>query len=174
MGLHTHAHPRTVLAQWHAALAVDGFLMFSTFGPDTVRELRALWTSRGWGHAGQGFMDMHDWGDELVHAGFADPVMDQETVVLTWPTPEAALQELRTLGVNAHLGRHEGWRTPGWRREVLQAMTELAGADGRIRLTFEIVYGHAFRPAPRPRLAAVTAVSLNDMRTLVQTARRGE
>ncbi len=172
LGLHTRAHPQAVLQRWHEVLAVDGFLMFSAFGPDTLKELRALWTARGWGPPSQAFRDMHDWGDDLVAAGFADPVMDQETITLTWAHADAALAELRTLGRNAHPGRVPGCRTPRWLHQVKADLQALAGPDGRIGLSFEIVYGHAFRPAPRARVTPITAVSLDDMRSLVQSARR--
>lgn len=172
LGLHTHANPLGVLQQWHAALAVDGFLMFSTFGPDTLKEWRRLWAECGWGPPAQAFRDMHDWGDELVAVGFADPVMDQETMTLTWRDADAAFAELRTMGVNAHPARAPGCRTPRWRERLKGALHERAGPDGRIALSFEVVYGHAFRPAPRARMEPVTAVSLDEMRSLVRTARR--
>jgi malonyl-CoA O-methyltransferase len=172
LGLHTHGPAAQVLRRWHAALAVDGFLMFSTFGPDTLRELRGLWAEAGWGPPAQSFRDMHDWGDDLVAAGFADPVMDQETLTLTWTTAEAALAELRTLGRNAHPGRHPGCRTPRWRSRLRAALQGHAGPDGRLALSFEIIYGHAFRPTPRRRLQPTTTVSLEDMRHMVKTARR--
>ena len=70
--------------------------MFSCLGPDTLRELRGSIRARGWPPAGHEFTDMHDWGDMLVDAGFAEPVMDMERIVLTWRTPEACLAELRT------------------------------------------------------------------------------
>jgi malonyl-CoA O-methyltransferase len=172
LGLHAEPFPHRLLQAWHAALAVDGFLMFSTFGPDTLRELRSLWEAFGWGPPAQVFRDMHDWGDDLVAAGFADPVMDQETLRLTWADADAALAELRTLGRNAHPGRHPGCRTPRWKSRMKAALQGLAGPDGRIALTFEIVYGHAFRPLPRPRLDSLSTVSLQDMRQMVQSARR--
>lgn len=172
LGLHTYGPAAQVLRRWHAALAVDGFLMFSTFGPDTLREWRSLWEEAGWGPPAQAFRDMHDWGDDLVAAGFADPVMDQETLTLTWASAEAALAELRTLGRNAHPGRHPGCRTPRWRARLCEALERRAGPDGRIALSFEIIYGHAFRPAPRSRLQPTTTVSLEDMRHMVKTARR--
>lgn len=172
LGLHTHARSAPVLQQWHAALAVDGFLMFSTFGPDTLKELRGLWGAQGWGLPSQDFRDMHDWGDDLVAAGFADPVMDQETITLTWADADAALVELRTMGTNAHPSRVAGCRTPRWLARVKAALQERAGSGGRIALSFEIIYGHAFRPAPRARLEPVTAVSLDEMRSLVQSSRR--
>lgn len=173
LGLHTHDQPQEQLRSWHAALAVDGFLMFSAFGPDTVRELRSLWMESGWGHPAQPFRDMHDWGDDLVMAGFADPVMDQETITLTWADADAALAELRTLGRNAHPDRCPGCRTPRWAARMKAALHGLAGADGRIALTFEIVYGHAFKPLPRLRVEPVVSVELDQMRRMVQSARKG-
>jgi malonyl-CoA O-methyltransferase len=172
LGLHAHADPVPVFQGWHKALAVDGFLMFSAFGPDTLKELRSLWGAQGWGPPCQDFRDMHDWGDDLVAAGFADPVMDQETITLTWTDADAALAELRTMGTNAHPARMAGCRTPRWLVRAKAALQERAGPGGRIALSFEIIYGHAFRPAPRARMEAVTAVSLDEMRSLVQSSRR--
>jgi malonyl-CoA O-methyltransferase len=87
MLLHLVADPAGLMQRWHAALAVDGFLMFSCLGPDTLRELRALYAALGWPPAGHDFTDMHDWGDLLVHNGFAEPVMDMERITLTFETP---------------------------------------------------------------------------------------
>jgi len=171
MMLHASADPAALMSQWRRALAVDGFLMFSTFGPDTLAELRALYRELGWPPPAPPFTDMHDIGDQLVHAGFADPVMDQEHLSLTWTTPEALLAELRTLGGNVDPARHAALRTPRWRQRLLDALRGLAGADGRLRLSFEIVYGHAFNPAPRAPLAAQTEVSLDAMRAMVRSGR---
>lgn len=164
MMLHVCADLGAVLAAWHRALAPDGFLMFSTFGPASLRELRALYDQKGWGPAFYPFADMHDLGDLLVHAGFAEPVMDQELVTLTWSTPQAALDELRTLGGNLHAGRHAGLRTPRWRDRLLAELARRADADGRVALSFEIVYGHALRPRARARMAPVATVALEDLR----------
>ena len=169
--LHTATDPGATLAAWHRALVVDGFLMFSTFGPDTLRELRALYRAAGWPAPHPPYVDMHDIGDELVHSGFADPVMDQEQITLTWPTAEAALAELRCLGGNVALARPDGLRTPRWRARLLAQLQAAGGPDGRVALDFEVVYGHAFRPAPRPRLAAETAVPLDDLRAMVRAGR---
>ena len=113
---------------------------------------------------------MHDLGDMLVQAGFADPVMDQETLTLTWENPRALLAELRSLGGNASPTRWPGLRTPRWRERLHAALQSLAGLDGRLRLSFEIVYGHAFKAPPRAPLSSGTAVSLEDMRAMVRAA----
>ncbi|MED5617927.1 biotin synthase [Ideonella sp. BN130291] len=173
MLLQAAADPPALMAQWQRALAVDGFLMFSSLGPGTLPQLRALYQAQGWGAPMAALIDMHDLGDMLVHAGFADPVMDQETVTLTWASAEAALAELRMLGGNGHPGRHAGLRTPRWRAQLLQALQAQADAQGRIALSFELVYGHAFRPAPKARVQAQTEVSLDAMREMVRSGRRG-
>jgi len=164
MMLHACADIGAVLAQWQHALAPDGFVMFSTFGPGSLPELRELYARKGWGPAFYPFADMHDLGDLLVHAGFADPVMDQEQLTLTWSSPQAALQELRTLGGNLHAARHAGLRTPRWRDGLLAQLQRRADADGRVALSFEIVYGHAIRPRARARMAPVSTVSLQELR----------
>jgi malonyl-CoA O-methyltransferase len=172
MMLHAVADPQAQLIAWQRALAVDGFLMFSTLGPGSLQGLRELYHARGWPPPHAPFVDMHDLGDMLVHAGFADPVMDQEQLVLTWADAPALLRELRSLGGNTDPARPAGLRTPRWHARLLEALGALAGADGRLRLEFEIVYGHAFRPPPRPRVQARTAVALEDLRTMARTPRR--
>ncbi len=171
MGLHGVADPQAEMQRWQQALAVDGFLMFSTLGPGTLGSLRALYAGQGWPAPFAPFVDMHDLGDMLLHAGFADPVMDQEQLTLTWPTAEAALAELRGLGGNVAAGRAAGLRTPRWRDLLIEQLQAVCSRDGRIALDFEIVYGHAFRPAPRPSLAAETAVPLDDLRAMVRAGR---
>jgi malonyl-CoA O-methyltransferase len=172
MALHAVRDPPALLARWRRALAPDGFLMCSTLGPGTLAELRALYRDLRWGSPGAAFVDMHDLGDMLVRAGFADPVMDQEPLRLAWATPEAALAELRTLGGNADPARLPGLRTPRWRARLLAALAERAGPDGRIAFGFEIVYGHAFNAPPRAAVAARTEVAVEDLRAMAR-ARRG-
>ncbi|MBI3155889.1 MAG: biotin synthase, partial [Burkholderiales bacterium] len=170
MTLHWCADPAAELRRWHAALAVDGLLMFSTLGPGTLQGLRELYRAHGWGSPHVPFVDMHDLGDMLVEAGFADPVMDQETLTLTWRDAAAMRAELRTLGANVDPARHAGLRTPRWREALAQALASScrAGGEARAALGFEIVYGHAWRPAPRPRVAAETAVGLDEMRSILR------
>jgi malonyl-CoA O-methyltransferase len=170
--LHGVRDPAALLVRWRKALAPDGFLMCSTLGPGSMAELREIYRALGFGPPGAAFVDMHDLGDMLVAAGFAGPVMDQEPLRLSWATPEAALAELRMLGGNADPGRFAGLRTPRWRQRLLAALAERAGADGRIGIGFEIVYGHAFNAPPRAAVAAHTEVSLDDFRAMAR-ARRG-
>ncbi len=170
MTLHAMADPPAVLGAWQRALGEGGFAMYSCLGPDTVRELRSLYRAQGWGPPGVDFVDMHDLGDMMVHAGFADPVMDQERLTLTWDTPQAALAELRGLGANVAPGRLPGLRTPRWRERLLAALRAGTGSGGRLSMSFEIVYGHAFKAPPRPPKGD-TRVSLDEMRALARSPR---
>ena len=171
MMLHAVSDPPDLLARWQRVLAVDGFVMFSCLGPDTLRELRELYRRLGWPPAAPEFVDMHDLGDMLVQAGFSDPVMDQEQLTLTWDSPQALLAELRSLGSNAAPARWPGLRTPRWRERLHLALQSLGGPDGRLRSSFEIIYGHAFKATPRVLVRDETAVTLEDMRTLMRSSR---
>jgi malonyl-CoA O-methyltransferase len=166
MGLHWCADPVAEMRRWHAALAIDGVLMFTTFGPGTLASLHQLGAARGWPPAAAPLVDMHDLGDMLVEAGFAEPVMDQETLTLHWADAESLLAELRTLGGNADPARAPGLCTPRWKRELLTALTPSDGS--RPALDFEIVYGHAIRPRPRVPVAAETRVGLEAMRSILR------
>ena len=174
MALHAQQDPALTIGQWHRCLSVDGFLMFSTLGPGSLPELRSLYSDQGWGPAMAPLVDMHDLGDMLAAAGFADPVMDQEQMVLTWADAELALAELRTLGANVDPHRHRGLRTPAWRRQLVQDLRQTARhrADGRVALTFEVAYGHAFRPPVRARVAPEARVDLADFRAMTREPRR--
>ena len=172
MSLHWAQDAPTLMREWQRALVVDGFLMFTTLGPGTLVALRDLYRAHGWGTPYAPWTDMHDLGDMLVEAGFADPVMDQETLRLTWSSPQAALAELRTLGMNSDTARFAGLRTPRWRDRLLAALAAQVDPQGRVMLEFEIVYGHAFKPVPRARLAAQTQVGLDDMKSMLSRGRQ--
>jgi malonyl-CoA O-methyltransferase len=172
MMAHAVKDPPALVARWQQALAADGFVMFSCLGPDTAKELRAIYLRLGWPDPTIAFVDMHDFGDMLVHAGFADPVMDQETITLSWATPRAMLDELRSLGGNAAPARFQGLRTPRWRAGLERELQASAGADGRITMRFEVAYGHAFKALPKVPAGQPTTVSLDEMRTLVRSRRQ--
>jgi malonyl-CoA O-methyltransferase len=168
MMLHAVADPPRTFQAWHQAVDVDGFVMFSCLGPGSLRVLEALYQRLDWGPPMAQFVDMHDLGDMLVQAGFADPVMDQELITLSWPDAQALLNELRSLGGNASPQRFQGLRTPRWHAALLRELGALQGEGGRIDLSFEVVYGHAFKAAPRIQIPGQTIVSLDEMRALVR------
>jgi malonyl-CoA O-methyltransferase len=141
--------PRRAFAEFRRVLAVGGLLTFTTFGPDTLKELaRAFAGIDGYTHVSR-FTDMHDLGDMLVHAGFADPVMDMEMLTVTYASPAALLAELKSLGAtNQTRGRPRGLTGKRRRRALDDALASLA-RDGRIPATFEVVYGHAWKGEPK-------------------------
>jgi malonyl-CoA O-methyltransferase len=129
-----------------------------------LKELRALYEACGWPAPTQPFTDMHDWGDLLVEAGFAEPVMDMERIVLSFETPERLLQELRELGRNFHPQRFQACRGRAWQAQLKQSLQ----SQGPLELTFEVIYGHAFKAPPRAPLAAQTVISLKDMKSVLR------
>ena len=174
MALHNHPAPQQLLQTWFDALAVGGFLMFSCLGPDTLQELRTLYSAQGWPVAGHDFTDMHDWGDMLIQAGFAEPVMDMERITLSYSSAHKLRTELRELGRNLHPARFGGLRGRQWLAQLdLSLARQLARADeeGRLVVTFEIIYGHAFKPAPRIKMAGESRVSMAQMQQMLRQGR---
>ena len=123
--------------------------MFTTFGPDTLKELRAAYQGIDQHTHVNRFVDLHDLGDMLVQAGFVDPVMDMEQLTLTYQDVRALMRDLKAIGAhNVTAGRPPGMSAratlaavernyEGWRQE------------GRLPATFEVIYGHAWAPLPR-------------------------
>ena len=171
MALHACADLPGRLAQWQNSIAVGGFVMFSCLGPDSFVELRPLYARNGWGRPAPDWWDMHDIGDLVLQAGFADPVMDQERLRLTWANAESLLADLRALGGNLAPTRFAGLRSRAWRCRLTAALDSLRDAQGRLVLTVELVYGHAFKVAPRLTMAAETHVSVDAMRASLRKGR---
>ena len=141
--------PPRAFAEFHGALRVGGLLMFTTFGPDTLLELRAAFSGVDDATHVHRFIDMHDLGDMLVRAGFAEPVMDMERLTLTYADANGLIRDLKATGArNATLGRARGLMGRArWQRMV--AGLERYRREGRLPATFEVVYGHAWKPEPR-------------------------
>jgi malonyl-CoA O-methyltransferase len=173
MALHACADLPALLAQWQASIAIGGFVMFSCLGPDSFVELRPLYARNGWGRPAPDWWDMHDIGDLVLKAGFADPVMDQERLRLTWASPESLLADLRAIGGNVAPSRFAGLRGRRWQRRLCQELETLRGVDGRLVLTVELVFGHAFKAAPRLTVAAETHVSVDALRANLRKGRSG-
>jgi malonyl-CoA O-methyltransferase len=171
MALHAGIDLPALLGAWQASLAVGGFVMFSCLGPDSFVELRPLYARAGWGRPSPDWWDMHDIGDLVLKAGFADPVMDQERLRLTWADTDSLLADLRALGGNLAPTRFPGLRGRRWRAELARQLETLRGSDGRLGLTLELVFGHAFKAAPRLTMAAETHVSVDAMRASLRKGR---
>lgn len=145
-------------------LAPNGLLMFSTFGPDTLKELRHSFDrGDGYTHVSR-FADMHDIGDALVRAGFATPVMDMEHFTLTYDSVSGLMRDLKALGAhNATRGRRQGLAgKTAWRH--MEAEYEKLRQEGKLPATYEVVYGHAWAPSQLPDGRQVVEMPLSRKR----------
>ena len=141
-----------LFAEWGRVLKVGGVLMFTAPGPDTLIELRRALTRAGIEADSrvQRFTDLHDIGDMLVHAGFADPVMDMEVITLEYATAAALWRDIKAQGaVNSMQMRARGLLTPRKLRAIESALDSARKPDGPIRISVEVIYGHAWKIAPK-------------------------
>jgi len=137
------------LAEARRVLSARGYFTFATLGPDTLRELRAAWAAADGGAHVHRFLDMHDVGDALVRAGFADPVMDVERVTLTYRDVRALVADLRAVGASNALAERRRALT-GRRRWAIVEAKYARDADGRLPASCEVVYGQAWCPGTTP------------------------
>ena len=132
------------LREWHRVIAPNGLLVFATFGPDTLKELRQAFAQVDGGAHVSRFTDMHDIGDMLVHAGFQHPVMEMEMLTLTYGDLKSLMQDLK--GVGAHNAATSRSRSmmgkSAWHK--LEAAYEGFRKDGRLPSSYEVIYGHAW------------------------------
>jgi malonyl-CoA O-methyltransferase len=134
----------STFAEARRVLKPNGFFGFSTFGPDTLRELRASWAEVDDYHHVHPFMDMHDVGDALVRAGLVEPVLDVERIQLTYADVIGLMRDLKTIGAhNVTAGRARGL-TGKSRLQKMQLAYEAFRRDDRLPATYEIVYGAAW------------------------------
>ena len=128
-------------------LKPGGLLVFTSFGPDTLKELRACWRQIDDAvHVNQ-FTDMHDVGDGLLQAGFADPVMEAETITVSYESVDKLMADLRDIGANATAeGGRTGLTAPSVLPTLRQAYEEYR-LENRLPASYEVVYGHAWKPA---------------------------
>lgn len=133
--------------EFRRVLTPGGMLMFTTFGPDTLTELRQAWGAVDRRVHVHGFLDMHDLGDALLRQGFSSPVMDVERIVLTYADVRSLLRELKAIGANnAEQGRPRGLTGRDSLRRFEQAYEAFRSGEGALPATYEVVYGHAWAP----------------------------
>jgi malonyl-CoA O-methyltransferase len=141
------------LLEWRRLLKPHGLLLFSTLGPDTLRELRAAWSAvDGYNHVNR-FLDMHDVGDALIRAGFVEPVMDVEHITLTYTDATGLMRDLKAIGAhNVTAGRRRGLMGRSRLKSFADAY-ERFRHEGRLPATYEVVYGTAWAPKFMPTAA---------------------
>ena len=143
--------PDAVFAEVARVLRPRGLFTFTTVGPDTLKELRELWRGVDQYTHVHRFIDMHDFGDALVRAGFAEPVMDTERLTVTYPSLAALHRELRGSGAsNIAYGRARGL-TGRTRVAALAARSEALARNGPLSISVEVIHGHAWAGERRAR-----------------------
>jgi malonyl-CoA O-methyltransferase len=147
--LHWHPAPHEVIGEMARILRPGGLVLFSSYGPDTLAELRRACLDVLPGARPMPFVDMHDFGDMLVAAGFESPVMEVETLTLTYADPGRLIAEVRALGGNPRRDRAAALPSGRQARALRQRLQAATDQHGRIALHFEIVIGHGWKATPR-------------------------
>jgi malonyl-CoA O-methyltransferase len=141
--------PLAALREFQRVLAPGGLLMFSSYGPDTLKELKAAFSPVSSARRVHSFIDMHDVGDMLVACGFAAPVMDAETITVTYPRVDDLARDLRDSGQTCAARDRARALTGSGIWLAMLAAYEKERRSGRLPATVEIVYGHAWKGEPR-------------------------
>lgn len=140
--------PARAFVEFRRVLKPGGVLLFTSFGPGTLGELRGAWAAVDDQVHVNRFIDMHDLGDALVRTGFSNPVMDVERMTVTYPDTFALMRDLKAIGArNLNAGRPHGL-TGRRRLAAMQTEYEKFRRDGVLPASWEVVYGHAWAPAP--------------------------
>ncbi len=139
------------LSEFRRVLAPGGVLFFTSFGPDTLKELRTSWAAADNFNHVNAFLDMHDVGDALMRSGFAEPVMDAEHLTMTYPDVMSVMRDIKTIGAhNVTSGRQRGLMGKG-RLGRMQQHYESLRENGVLPVSYEVVYGHAWAPVQDSR-----------------------
>jgi malonyl-CoA O-methyltransferase len=154
-------------AEFRRVLKPEGLLMFTTFGPDTLKELRHSWQAADAEHRVHvnDFTDMHDVGDALLRAGLADPVMDVEHFTLTYPDAYQLMRELKTIGAHNVASERRHSLTGKSRLRNMVAAYEQLRVDGTLPATYEVVYGHAWGPTQKRQVNIPLSTLAHDFKS---------
>jgi len=156
---------KKVFAEFKRILKPDGLLMFTTFGPDTLKELKQSWSQVDKHAHVNDFTDMHDLGDELINVGLAEPVMDMDLMSLTYKDAMSVMSDLKAIGANTTLKNQakpveQGLVTPAKLKRVIK-FYEAFRKDGVVPASYEVIYGHAWKTKQREAKVSQTEFSVS-------------
>lgn len=147
---------KQLFSEIHRVLKNDGLILFSTFGPDTLKELKKSWSVVDNDTHVNTFTDMHDIGDQLLNTGFQSPVMEMETLTLTYQTVIDLLRDLKAIGAQS-VGNRSKSLTGKDKFKLMVEMYESFRKDGKLPATYEVVYGHAWK-----RISTIGKIEINN------------
>lgn len=156
---------KKVFAEFKRILKPNGLLMFTTFGPDTLKELKQSWAQVDEHAHVNEFIDMHDLGDELIHTGLAEPVMDMDLMSLTYDDVMSVMTDLKAIGANTTLknqarSTEQGLVTPAKLKRVIENYENFR-SNGLVPASYEIIYGHAWKTRQRATKIPQTEFSVS-------------
>jgi len=147
---------KQLFSEIHRVLKNDGLILFSTFGPDTLKELKKSWSVVDNDTHVNTFTDMHDIGDQLLNTGFQSPVMEMETLTLTYQTVTDLLRDLKAIGAQS-VGNRSKSLTGKDKFKLMVEMYESFRKDGKLPATYEVIYGHAWK-----RISEIGTINLSN------------
>ena len=147
---------KQLFSEIHRVLKDDGLILFSTFGPDTLKELKKSWSVVDNETHVNTFTDMHDIGDQLLQNGFQSPVMEMEHLTLTYQSVIDLLRDLKAIGAQSVNSRSKSLMGKDKFQLMIQ-MYESYRQDGKLPATYEVIYGHAWK-----RALSLGAIEINN------------
>lgn len=170
--------PDEALAQIRRVLRPGGLLLLSSFGPETLQELRAAWAAADDGVHVNDFIDIHDLGSALQRAGFAEPVLDVDRLMRHYPDARVLMRELKAIGAhNIDARRPRGLTGRAAYARMLVAYERLRRRDG-LPVTWQVVHAAAWAPDAAVRVDAQvpapgeSLISLDSLRGKLQRRSR--
>ncbi|WBF65450.1 MAG: methyltransferase domain-containing protein [Candidatus Kinetoplastibacterium crithidii] len=145
LSIHWHPMVYNVFEEWDRIIKPNGLIMFSCFGPNTLKEIRLALKMAKLNTKMMDFIDMHDFGDMLLDIGFENPVMSQETINLTYQTPQNLIKDIHNLGGNPSKERKTSLTSKKWINNLYEQIDKQRDQSNSINLTIEIIYGQAWK-----------------------------
>ncbi len=139
---------KTLFNECFRALKPQGLILFTTFGPDTLKELKRSWSAVDSSAHVNNFIDMHDIGDQMLQSGFQSPIMEMENITLTYEKVLDLMHDLKSIGAQNVSDRSKALTGKTKFKKMIE-MYESYRSDGKLPATYEVIYGHAWKNEKR-------------------------
>ena len=139
---------KTLFNECFRVLKPQGLFLFTTFGPDTLKELKRSWSAVDSSAHVNNFIDMHDIGDQMLQSGFQSPIMEMENITLTYEKVLDLMHDLKSIGAQ-NVSNRSKTLTGKTKFKKMIEMYESYRSDGKLPATYEVIYGHAWKNEKR-------------------------